>query len=65
MTLANRLRRERKANNLSQGVLALVGNVLPHTQYLYETGVRCPRADYLSLIAAAGLDVQYIVIGGV
>jgi len=63
MTLAHRLRSEREARGLSQRELAAIGNVQTNAQGHYESGQRWPRAEYLSLIHAAGFDVQYIVTG--
>ena len=63
MTLADRLRRERELRKLTQRELATIGNVQANAQGHYESGLRIPRADYLSLIANAGLDVHFIVTG--
>ncbi|WP_341523932.1 helix-turn-helix transcriptional regulator [Pseudomonas sp. G.S.17] len=63
MTLANRLRSEREAQGLSQREVATMGNIQANAQGHYENGQRSPRADYLSLIHAAGFDVQYIITG--
>jgi transcriptional regulator with XRE-family HTH domain len=63
MTLANRLRSEREAQGLSQREVAMLGNIQANAQGHYENGQRWPRADYLSLIHAAGFDVQYIITG--
>jgi len=63
MTLANRLRNEREARGLSQRELATIGNIQANAQGHYESGQRWPRAEYLSLIHAAGFDVHFIVTG--
>jgi len=39
-----------------------MSNIQANTQGHYENGQRSP-ADYLSLIHAAGFDVQYIITG--
>lgn len=63
MTLAERLRSERRLLGLSQAQLATLGGIQPNAQGQYEKGSRCPRADYLSCMAALGMDVQFIVSG--
>lgn len=63
MTLAERLRSERKLLGLSQAQLALLGGIQANAQGLYEKGSRSPRADYLGCLAALGMDVQFIVLG--
>jgi len=63
MTIGDRLRFERVSQEMSQHRLAMIGGVKVNAQHLYEKSGRLPRADYLSLVAAAGLDVFYIVTG--
>jgi transcriptional regulator with XRE-family HTH domain len=48
---------------LSQNALGAVGGVETNAQGNYEGGTRYPRADYLSRIAQAGVDVTYVVTG--
>lgn len=43
--------------------LAQVGNVGAVAQSNYERGKRHPDATYLAAIAAAGVDVQYVLTG--
>lgn len=60
-----RLREERKRLELSQDAMALAGGVQRLSQINYEAGKRSPDWDYLALIAAAGVDVQYVLTGQV
>jgi transcriptional regulator with XRE-family HTH domain len=58
-----RLAEERKRLGFKQGAFAdLVGTSMPK-QSLYENGHRELRAPYLSRIAAAGVDVLYVLTG--
>jgi transcriptional regulator with XRE-family HTH domain len=58
-----RLAEERKRLGYRQGAFAaLVGTDVPK-QSLYENGHRELRAPYLSRIAAAGVDVTYVITG--
>ncbi|CAN7471195.1 helix-turn-helix domain-containing protein [Acidovorax sp. LjRoot194] len=58
-----RLREERKRVGLTQTDLAAIGGVQKNAQSLYESGTRKPDSDYLQAVAAAGLDVLYVIIG--
>lgn len=58
-----RLKRERVRLKLSQSALGTIGGVETNAQGNYESGLRFPRADYLSRIAEAGVDVAYVVTG--
>ncbi|HEX8572606.1 MAG TPA: helix-turn-helix transcriptional regulator [Allosphingosinicella sp.] len=63
MTFGARLKEERKRLGLQQAEFAeRVGTDVPK-QSLYETGKRQLRADYLSRIAEAGVDVLYVITG--
>lgn len=61
--IGDRLRAERKRLGLGQAELGALGDVKIQAQGLYESGERYPRADYLALIAQAGVDVQYVITG--
>jgi transcriptional regulator with XRE-family HTH domain len=61
--IGDRLRAERKRLGLGQAELGQLGDVKIQAQGLYESGERYPRADYLALIAQAGVDVQYVITG--
>lgn len=58
-----RLKRERLRLKLSQSAMGAIGGVETNAQGNYENGIRSPRADYLSRISAAGVDVTYVVTG--
>lgn len=58
-----RLKRERLRLKLSQSAMGAIGGVETNAQDNYENGIRSPRADYLSRISAAGVDVTYVVTG--
>ncbi|MBV7460470.1 MULTISPECIES: helix-turn-helix domain-containing protein [unclassified Acidovorax] len=59
----DRLREERKRTGLTQSDLAVIGGVQKNAQSLYESGARKPDSDYLQAIAAAGIDVVYVMLG--
>lgn len=58
-----RLREERKRLGLKGAELACVGGVSGVSQSNYENGKKIPGAGYLAAIAAAGVDVQYVLTG--
>lgn len=58
-----RLKRERLRLKLSQSALGAIGGVETNAQGNYENGIRSPRADYMSRISDAGIDVTYVVTG--
>lgn len=58
-----RLRSERELMLLSQEALGAAGGVKKNAQHNYETGKRLPDASYLAAIAAAGVDVLYVLTG--
>jgi transcriptional regulator with XRE-family HTH domain len=62
-TFGNRLREERNRLGLNQTDFAGLGMVKKGAQIKYESGERMPDALYLSAIAAAGADVNYILTG--
>jgi transcriptional regulator with XRE-family HTH domain len=63
MTIGERLKRERKRLHLSQGDLAKVGGIHYKSQANYESDVRAPDTDYLTKIAAFGIDIGFIILG--
>ncbi len=62
-TFFDRLREERKRLGLNQVDFAEIGGVKKGAQINYERGERSPDADYLSGVAAAGVDVLYVITG--
>ncbi len=58
-----RLIEERERLGLKKGGMARAGGVANSTYTKYEDGSRLPDAAFLSAIAAAGADVQYILTG--
>jgi len=63
MNFGDRLREERNRLSLSQTELGRIGGVQARAQRYYESGERHPDSNYLSAIAAAGVDVLYILTG--
>ena len=49
--------------NLSQEEFAALGGMKKGAQFNYENGSRFPDAEYLSAIARAGVDVQFLLTG--
>lgn len=62
-TIGERLREARAATGLSQTAFAELGGVLKGAQIKYESGERFPDASYLAAVAAAGVDVRYVITG--
>ncbi|MDP2127226.1 MAG: helix-turn-helix transcriptional regulator [Pseudohongiella sp.] len=58
-----RLVEERKRLSLNQAELGNLGGVGKTTQLNYEKGNSHPDAPYLNAIAAAGVDVLYVITG--
>ncbi|MCX4066877.1 MULTISPECIES: helix-turn-helix transcriptional regulator [Pseudomonas] len=61
--IGSRLRQERERLGLSQKVFGEIGGVEANAQGKYENGGRAPKADYLSRVAAKGVDVLYVLTG--
>lgn len=62
-SIGQRLRDERSRLGLNQGEMAAIGGVQRTAQSNYERDDRMPDAGYLSLVAAAGVDVLYVITG--
>lgn len=60
---SDRLREERKRLGLNQADFAALGGVKKDAQLNYERGSRAPDSNYLAAIAAAGVDVLYLLVG--
>lgn len=63
LNFGDRLREERIRLGLNQAELAFVAEVSKTTQFNYEKGERSPDASYLAKVAAAGVDVLYVLTG--
>lgn len=61
--IGSRLREERDRLGLSQDQFAELGGVSKRTQVSWERGDQTPNAEFLSVVAAAGVDVQYVITG--
>lgn len=62
-TFFERLREERQRMGLNQADFGGIGGVKKGAQLKYESGERMPDALYLSAIADAGVDVNYVLTG--
>jgi transcriptional regulator with XRE-family HTH domain len=63
MGIGERLRELREAKHLNQEAFGALGGVSIKTQNRYEMGGRKPTFDYLEALAAAGVDVVYLLTG--
>jgi len=63
VSIGSRLREERKRLGLTQEALGQLGSVRRQAQLLYEKDLFVPDANYLAAIAAAGVDVLYVITG--
>lgn len=63
LTVGGRLKAERERLGLSQIDFSGIGGVSKVSQFNYESDKRSPDATYLAAIAAAGVDVQYVITG--
>ncbi len=59
----DRLKQERSRLSLSQVEFAALGGVKQRAQFQYEKGMRRPNSDYLSALAASGVDIWYLLTG--
>lgn len=62
-TFGSRLRKERVRLGLNQSDFAEIGGVQKDGQVKYEADKREPGAAYMTAIAAAGVDVLYVLTG--
>lgn len=58
-----RLREERLRLGLDQETFGAIGGVKKNAQSNYENGIRNPDSEYLAAIAAADVDVLYVLTG--
>lgn len=63
MGIGDRLKEERLRLGLNQSDFAALAQVAKNSQLNYEKGERSPDAAYLAAVAAAGVDVLYVVTG--
>lgn len=63
LNFCERLKEERVRLGYNQGDFAALAGVAKTSQFNYEKGDRSPDAAYLAAIAAAGVDVLYVVTG--
>ncbi|MCT8466996.1 helix-turn-helix domain-containing protein [Chromohalobacter canadensis] len=62
-SIGERLREIRNQRGLNQGEFGSLAGVTKRTQMLYESDQRLPKADYLALLDAEGVDVGYVLTG--
>jgi transcriptional regulator with XRE-family HTH domain len=63
MGLPERLKEVREEKRLNQEAFGALGGVSLKTQNRYESGGRKPTFEYLESLAAAGVDVIYLLTG--
>lgn len=63
MTIGKRLKEERERLGFNQTDLAAIGGVGRKSQFNYEDDERRADAAYLAAVAAAGVDVRYVITG--
>ncbi|MFB9037060.1 helix-turn-helix domain-containing protein [Xanthomonas arboricola] len=63
MTIAKRLKSERKAQGACIWEFAEKAGIRAKAQSDYERGSRSPRADYLNVLHHLDMDVPYILLG--
>ncbi len=61
--IGDRLKEERERLGVNQTEFAALAGVSKNSQFNYEKGERSPDAAYLATVAAAGVDVLYILTG--
>ncbi|WP_179703077.1 XRE family transcriptional regulator [Chromohalobacter canadensis] len=62
-SIGTRLRHERERLGFTQTQMGDMAGVTKNTQRLYETDQRSPKADYLALLDAEGVDLGYVLTG--
>lgn len=63
LEIGSRLKKERVRLGLNQTEMGEIGGVAKNTQHNYEKGERNPDSAYLAAVAAAGVDVLYVLTG--
>jgi len=64
MDIGRRLKEERERLGYSQTDFAALGGASKGSQIAWEKGSAYPNAAFLSSIASAGADVNYVLTGG-
>lgn len=63
VSISERLKEVRAAKRLNQTAFGALGGVSKTTQKNYESGLHKPSFEYLEALAAAGVDVYYLLTG--
>lgn len=61
--IGSRLKAERERLGYSQAEFAAAGDASKRSQIDWEQGKLVPNAEYLALISAIGVDVQFVLTG--
>lgn len=62
-TIATRIKEERSRLGMNQEEFAGLAGLNRTAQVRYEKGERHPDSKYLEAVAAAGVDIQYVITG--
>ncbi|MEC5319017.1 helix-turn-helix transcriptional regulator [Brenneria populi subsp. brevivirga] len=62
-SFGDRLKAERERLGMNQTDFAELAGTTRKSQFNYESNLRRPDADYLAAVAAAGVDVLYVLTG--
>lgn len=62
-TIGERIKEERNRLGFSQEKMAEIAGVTRASQIKYEGNKRNPDSEYLTKIASAGVDIQYVLVG--
>lgn len=63
MTIGQRLREQREGLGMSQPSFAALAGTTKQTLFSWESGKTAPDAAQLAALAAAGVDVLYVITG--
>ncbi|SDI77718.1 helix-turn-helix domain-containing protein [Variovorax sp. OV700] len=63
LSIGARLREEREKLGLSQSAFAEMGGVSLRAEQDWERGISAPKADFLAVAVAQGVDVFYVLTG--
>lgn len=62
-SIGDRLRAERERLSLTQEQFAEIGGASKRAQAGWEKGEQVPNAEFLASVAAAGVDVLFVITG--